>query len=99
MARHATQDWVQQQLRLCWRWAGKVVRQIDGRWSSTILKWDPNWDGAKINPRAHRNQGHPAMRWTDHLENFCRSRGLQWATAAADEKVWEDLEEDFINSS
>ena len=84
------QDWVQQQRRKYWRWAGHVARRSDGRWSTLLLDWVP------VGSRA---QGRPRKRWSDDLDEFFRTRHLAgrgaWLAFALDRREWAALEEDF----
>ena len=56
------EDWVQQQKRQYWRWAGHVTRMTDARWTVKVLNWIP--DGGSRRP------GHPKKRWNDDLAEF-----------------------------
>ena len=40
-------DWVQEQKRRKWRWAGHVARRTDMRWSTFMLGWVPVKRGAR----------------------------------------------------
>ena len=41
-------NWVVQQRRRFFRWAGHISRASDGRWGQIALSWDPRWDGTKV---------------------------------------------------
>ena len=56
MKANGVTDWVQLQRSRLWKWAGKVARLENGRWSQEVLKWDP--EGC-------RAQGRPRTCWTD----------------------------------
>ncbi|CAE8615196.1 unnamed protein product, partial [Polarella glacialis] len=63
-------DWVRQQRRRKWKWAGHAARRTDGRWSTTIIHWTPT-DG-------RRRVGHPGKRWIDcidHVMSRCSNVG------------------------
>ena len=81
-------DWVTEQKRRKWRWAGHVSRRKDGRWSTRMLYWLPHG--------GERRRGRPATRWEDVLKAFAASRGAKWETWAADRSVWDTLEQDFV---
>ena len=81
-------DWVREQRRLKWRWAGHVVRRNDSRWAVRMLHWIPHG--------GERRRGRPATRWEDELEQFAKSQGLKWETCALDRNLWAALEEKFI---
>ena len=53
-------DWVEEQRRRKWRWAGHLMRRSDGRWSTKILQWAP--------VTGQRSVGHPARRWADCID-------------------------------
>ena len=60
----AVADWVVEQRRRKWGWAGHVARRSDGRWASRMLHWIPHG--------GERSRGRPATRWEDELEDFSR---------------------------
>ena len=80
-------DWVEEQRRRKWRWAGHVARRRDGRWSSRLLNWEPQ--------EGRRAWGRPAMRWEDALCKFIRSKGESWQLAARDREKWCSWEDEF----
>ena len=73
------------------RFAGRVARSCDGRWSKRFLDWRP-W--SRIGPTAGRNVGRPVSRWTDDLINFA---GSDWRSAADDDMFWRLLETGYTN--
>ena len=86
-------DWVEEQSRRKWIWAGHVARRSDFRWSSTILDGKPS--------TSSRRQGRPQLRWEDALGDFFQQRfwfgrGV-WKYIAQDRQNWEQLAEDFIS--
>jgi len=88
-------DWVAEQRRRKWRWAGHVLRRTDGRWTRKVLDWRP--DGV-------RRQGRPVTRWTDSLANYLGQCMVgfddvaSWEVLAADKEGWEACTEDFCSS-
>ena len=82
-------DWVQEQRRRKWRWAGHVMRRDDMRWSYRILRWKPAAQG-------ERSVGRPARRWEDSLKKFAAARGFNWTKVAKDRELWRQLEEKFV---
>ena len=69
-----------------WRFAGRLARHEDGRWSSQILSWTP-CNGAG------RGRGWPKTRWSDDL---CKLAGEAWIEHAKDSELWQQLEEGFV---
>ena len=82
-------DWVQEQRRRKWRWAGHVVRRRDMRWSTRMVFWEPFRQGS-------RPVGRPATRWEDSVVKFAHSRGFNWHQTAEDRDKWKGLEDDFV---
>ena len=78
-------DWVEEQKRRKWRWAGHVARREDGRWSRRLMDWVPTKGGRRI--------GRPAVRREDDLNKFGRAIGADWRMLAQDRGSW-DAEED-----
>ena len=78
-------DWVEEQMRRKWRWAGHVARRDDGRWSRRLMDWVPTKGGRRI--------GRPAVRWEDDLNKVGRAIGADWRMLAQDRGSW-DAEED-----
>ena len=83
-------DWVQEQRRRKWRWAGHVARRRDGRWTRWMLGWQP--------VRGFRAPGRPVTRWEDSLVNFMRGRGQSWLELAEDREASGALEDDYVKS-
>ena len=84
-------DWIVAQRRRYWRWAGHVARCIDGRWTKTLLKWQPQ--------NGFRHCGHPIKRWSDDLDNFFVAWGFakgEWTTVAQARDLWKSVENDFV---
>ena len=100
MARAGVPDWIEEQQRRKWRWAGHVCRRYDGRWTKQVLEWTPSG--------GHRRQGHPFSRWCDDINGFistldAASSGDEavsigvWSATAQDRAVWAQLEDDYVN--
>ena len=88
-------DWVVEQRRQKWTWAGHVARRLDGRWTNKLLHWIPA--GA-------RKRGRPYLRWGDVITNFWRhvcgseEMGIAfWSEVAETRDVSDGLENDFLN--
>ena len=88
LSRAKVADWVQEQRRKKWRWAGHVARRTDLRWAYRMLGWEPSW--------GERSVGRPAIRWEDRLEGFARSVGKNWRTVAMDRNQWQQMEQQFV---
>ena len=82
---HGMQDWVVESRRRKWRFAGKLARQTDKRWSALLIHWKPTCGTG-------RHPGRPKIRWSDALETFT---GGLWQQSANDEDLWICLEEGF----
>ena len=86
----AVADWVVEQRRRKWGWAGHVARRRDGRWTSRMLHWLPHG--------GERSRGRPATRWEDELEVFFKTRGMRWEDCAQDRGAWGQLEQIFVEA-
>ena len=82
-------SWVQNYRRLKWQFAGRVARQTDDRWSTTLLDWRP-FTGQG------RYQGRPRTRWADPIVALA---GGSWTEIAADESMWTALEDGFVSKA
>jgi hypothetical protein len=86
-------DWVREQQRRKWQWAGHIARRSDGRWTRKVLDWEP--DGV-------RRKGRPCTRWEDILRKFFEASlgedlpGDFWKFQALDRDIWKGIEEDFV---
>ena len=80
-------DWVEEQRRRKWRWAGHVARREDGRWSRRLLDWEP--------PMGRRSWGRPALRWSDSLTQFAKTKDETWKRTARDRMKWSSWEDKF----
>jgi hypothetical protein len=83
-------DWVEEQRRRKWRWAGHVARRDDGRWSRRLLRWEPHG--------GRRSWGRPALRWEDTICQFMRNKGEAWLEAAQDRFKWSSWEDEFASA-
>ena len=81
-------DWVEEQRRRKWRWAGHVARRDDGRWTARMLDWAP---AARL-----RRVGRPTLRWEDSIANFAKDAGINWREKAQDRGEWEELEPIYV---
>eukprot|EP00973_Karenia_brevis_P089316 12385252-Karenia_brevis.AAC.1 len=65
--------------------AGHMARRSDGRWTTKFLSWEP--------VGGSRTRGHPKMRWTDAITNFCKRAASSdnWIALAQDRDVWNNL--------
>ena len=82
-------DWVSEQRRRKWRWAGHVTRMCDRRWTKLLLDWIPT---------GRRRVGRPTMRWEDTLEEYAKRQldGQNWTTVAKTREMWRQLEDGFV---
>jgi len=85
-------DWVEEIHRRRFRWAGRIARLTDNRWTKVVLLWSAT---------GTRKRGRPKARWTDLLNRFFK-QGRQatnafWLELAQDEASWASLEDDYVN--
>ena len=81
-----SEDWVVSARKRKWRFAGKVARCTDGRWSKRLLLWKP---------RGFRNRGRPCTRWEADIASVA---GGGWIDFAADEEFWRLVEEGYLTA-
>ena len=81
-------DWVALYRTRKYRFAGRVVRQTDKRWSKLAIDWVPNGGTG-------RSQGRPFTRWSDDLVRYA---GEEWPAEALDASLWSAAEEGFVNA-
>ena len=81
-----SEDWVVSARKRKWRFAGKVARCTDGRWSKRLLIWKP---------RGFRNRGGPYTRWEADIASVA---GGGWIDFAADEEFWRLVEEGYVTA-
>jgi hypothetical protein len=81
-------DWVSEQRRRVWRWAGHVARRTDGHWTRKVMMWTP--DG-------QRSRGHPKQRWEDILMEYAERQfgHNRWYEVARSRELWHRWEEAF----
>ena len=97
--RAGMQCWLRQQLKLKWRWAGKVSRMEDERWAKRTTTWrDSVWqaENSKCGTRPLRDRPGNRLRWEDELRRFAKDLGDDpWQTLALDVEGWMALSEQF----
>ena len=85
-------DWVEEQRRRYFCWAGHIAKRKDCRWSRLVLDWIP--------PEGKRKVGHPKQRWADKLVAFLTAHNdtnaCSWTAVAADRQHWARLTEAFV---
>ena len=95
LARAKLDDWVTEQRRRLFRWAGHAARRTDNRWSTRVLDWQPT-DGKRL-------IGRPKRRWSDTLNDyFLTEHGLEkgsWQALAQCRETWSALDDDFCKMS
>jgi hypothetical protein len=62
-------DWIEEQRKRYFKFAGHTARRTDGRWSAEMLEWLPQ-NGSRLPWR-------PTRRWGDALESFFRNLGFE----------------------
>ena len=70
--------------KLKWRWAGKVMRQSDERWTKRVSEWTPR--------EGKRKRGRPRKRWASDLEDFKND----WHRFVYDKNSWSYLGNHFV---
>lgn len=83
--------------RAVWRWAQTLAGMDEARWARRLLAWDP---AATVGGKLFgRKLGRPYLRWTDPVDRFSRSRGLEepWLGAATNAHQWRAMETDFVS--
>ena len=94
MSRLEIPDWVTEQRRRKWSWAGHIARRTDGRWTRKILEYQPE---------GTRAQRRPFTRWETSLDAFIwRSFGHDnaagsWKELAHDSDSWRLMTDAFAN--
>ena len=95
MKKNKVADWVEEIHSRKYRYAGKIARQNDGRWTREVLTWSA---GGK------RPRRRPLTRWTDSLEKFVKqtyrhntAEQNTWTQVAMDEESWSSLEPTYLN--
>ena len=88
-------DWVEEQRRRKWRWAGKIARCADNRWTGQILEWKPV---------GKRRPGRPNMRWVDQTSSFVKEKLPKldgrddWLILAQDVEGWDMCMDEFAQA-
>ena len=89
-------NWVEEQRRRKWRWAGYVARRLDNRWTNRLLHWTPV--GA-------RKQGRPRKRWSDDFHIFLNATchntsqaAYDWLQVATNTTTWRELQSQHYNT-
>ena len=89
------QKWLDSWRTRQWRWAGKLLRTQQHKWSYTLLMWNPllHTIGG-----GQRSQARPCKRWEDDFVQYFTSKlyTSTWQEEALDEKGWAALENDFL---
>lgn len=95
MIKNKVVDWVEEIHRRKFRWAGRTVRQEDGRWTREVLTWSVG--GTRLRKR-------PLKRWTDSLQQFVKhfygsdaANENAWMEAAMDQNTWSSLETAYVD--
>ena len=84
-SKQGLKDWGQSQRAVKWKFAGRVARCSDGRWSRRLLEWSPI---------GQRRVGRPNTRWDDELAVLA---GGEWPRVAEDAKTWSLLESGYVS--
>ena len=81
-------DWVEEQRRRLWRWAGHTARRTDGRWTTKSLMWTPS---------GRRCRGRPMARWEDVLIHYASLNfgAEKWYCVSKDRSEWHRCEGSF----
>ena len=86
-------DWVVEQRRRKWQWAGHIAMRVDGSWGRELLDWMPI---------GRRSKGRPVTKWTSVLKAFFKTQGGDdlpddfWKFQALDMEIWNTLETGFL---
>ena len=83
-------DWVSSFKRRKWRFAARIARAVDNRWSKRLFDWYPHF---RCHP--HRSVGRPLAHWHD---GFVKLAGGDWP-AIAKQDLWELSEDAFVEAS
>ena len=92
MSRLEIPDWVTEQRRRKWSWAGHIARRTDGRWTRKMLDYQPE---------GTRAQRHLVTRWDTSLDSFVSrifgqdSATSSWKELARDSDSWKPMTDDF----
>ena len=87
-------DWVREQRKRYWDFAGRVARCSDSRWSCLVVNWVP--DGG------FRRVGTPCKHWTDDIDHFCKHEldgdSCEWFVLAQNLDTWNSLSSKFVQA-
>ena len=72
-------EWVCEQRRRKWMWAGHCARRSDDRWTKKVLQWSPH---------GFRDRKRPVTRWSDDMRRWC---GDDWTKCAESRARWIEL--------
>ena len=77
-------DWVSEQRKRKWKWAGHCARRTDNRWTRRFLDFQLPTSRARGRPRA---------RWSDDIVKFLQSEGMigpeeSWIDVAQSREFW-----------
>ena len=89
LAASGQEEWLVTWSRRKWRFAGKMARLEQHKWSFAALTWNPN--GYRAQARAHK-------RWDDDFNELLKSMEIceSWMSLAKDSKKWQALEQNFV---
>ena len=85
-------NWITEQRRRLWCFAGHTARRQDGRWNRLLLKWKPR--------RTCRLPWRPTTRWSDQIDKYWSSHEVEaggWIGCAQDRRRWEQCEAEFVS--
>ena len=82
-------DWVDEQGRRYFRWAGHTVRREDGRWTTKAVRFIL---------AGYRNRGHPKRRWGDAMQEHLNKYwpNVHCWKSARDREWWASEVEHFL---
>ena len=77
-------DWVSEQKKRKWKWAGHCARRNDNRWTKRLLDFQIS---------APRARGRPRLRWDDDIVRFLQFEGMignneSWIDVAQSREFW-----------
>ena len=81
-------DWIVEQRRRKWRWAGHVARMSGNRWTKLLLDWVPV---------GKRRVGRPTKRWDGEILEFAETEfdGRAWPAVEHNRDEWKTFEDKF----
>jgi len=76
-----------------WRFLARVVKMPSNRWTKVALLWAPQ----TTSKTARRSEGHPRKRWTDDIDDYLQTQGIQEACVnTAMNTTWNKLERGYV---